>query len=321
MPASQLRVGEVRQLVFCGEETVVYRTSSGRVLMTGAFCPHMGAHLGKGGVVEGENIRCPFHGFCFDPSGACVKTGYDTRPPMQARLRSWPVTEVNGLIMAWHDEKGLLPTWQIPAMDWQGWSAPRFQDWVITSHPQEIAENSVDTGHFVHVHGYDNVKIFQEAKTEGPVLFGRYGMSRVANFIGKTGRKVNVEFDFFEYGLGYALVEAHVMEYGLRSRHFVFPTPIDGREIQLRIAVSVHRQFTPARIHPLLAAVPRSILFRFIEAGYFREYKKDVSDDFHIWTNKAYVHPPALAQGDGPVIRYRKWAEQFYAHPPTVARA
>jgi nitrite reductase/ring-hydroxylating ferredoxin subunit len=317
--AEELKKGEVRSMVFCGQETVAYRTESGKVLMTGAYCAHMGAHLGKGGIVEGENIRCPFHGFCFDPTGACVKTGYDTRPPLQAKLRTWPVREVNGLIMAWQDENGKAPDWQIPALDWQGWSPLRFENWVISSHPQEIAENSADTGHFIHVHGYDNVKVFQEATVDGPRLHGRYGMSRVANFIGKGGKLTSVEFDFAEWGLGYALVEAEVPAFELKTRHFVFPTPIDGKQIHLRIAASVHENFAPGKIHPLLSLVPRKILFPFVCNGVFKGYRKDVSDDFQIWTNKAYIHPPALAQGDGPVIRYRKWAEQFYAVPPAVA--
>ena len=35
-----------------------------------AFCPHMGAHLGMGGVVVGNLLQCPFHGWSFDTSGA-----------------------------------------------------------------------------------------------------------------------------------------------------------------------------------------------------------------------------------------------------------
>ena len=33
--------------------------------MLAAHCPHMGAHLGFGGRVVGEAIRCPMHGFSF----------------------------------------------------------------------------------------------------------------------------------------------------------------------------------------------------------------------------------------------------------------
>jgi nitrite reductase/ring-hydroxylating ferredoxin subunit len=316
--SQKLKPGEIKELQFCGQAAVIYRTHSGKAVLAEAFCPHMGAHLAHGGKLVGEDLQCPFHGFCFDPTGTCVKTGYGTKPPPQARLKTWPVHEANGVILAWHDDQGLAPTWTIPEFDWDNWSTPQFADWKLESHPQEIAENSVDIGHFRHVHGYDEVKVFEEAKAEGPVLFGKYGMSRIANFIGKGGRKIHAEFNFYEYGLGFAFVEAYVVEYGLRSRHMVFPMPIDGKHVQLRIGVSVKLDFQPRRIHPLLALIPKSIIQYFILGGYYREYKRDVSDDFKVWKNKAYVHPPALAQGDGPVILYRKWAEQFYAVPPAA---
>jgi phenylpropionate dioxygenase-like ring-hydroxylating dioxygenase large terminal subunit len=311
--SSKLKAGAILALEFCGQQVVLYRTASGLAVLAEAFCPHMGAHFAHGGKIDGENLQCPFHGFCFSPDGQCVKTGYGTKPPPQARMRTWPIDEVNGMIFAWHDTLGSLPDWRIPTLDWEGWSEIKFADWRITSHPQEIAENSADIGHFRHVHGYGDVKVFQEARTEGPVLFGRYGMSRIASFVGKGGRKINAEFDFFEHGLGLAYVEAQAVEFGLHSRHFVMPMPIDGQEVVLRIAVSVRLDYDPKKIHPLLQLVPKSILNHFITRGYHREYQRDVSDDFKIWTNKAYVHPPALAQGDGPLILYRKWAEQFYA--------
>ena len=41
-----------------------------------AFCPHLGAHLGYGGLVEESTIRCPFHAWRFDGTGACVEVPY-----------------------------------------------------------------------------------------------------------------------------------------------------------------------------------------------------------------------------------------------------
>jgi phenylpropionate dioxygenase-like ring-hydroxylating dioxygenase large terminal subunit len=310
--SADLKPGDIKELMFCGQETVLYRTTAGKAVLAEAFCPHMGAHLAHGGKIDGESIQCPFHGFCFDSTGKCVKTGYGTKPPPQAILKTWPVHEVNGVIMVWHDENDAAPDWNVPTLEWAGWSETKFADWRLASHPQEIAENSADIGHFRHVHGYDDVKVFEEARTEGPVLFGKYGMSRIASFVGNGGSRVHAEFNFYEYGLGMAYVEAFVPKYGLQSRHFVYPMPIDGKDVQLRIAVIVKQDFDPGKINPLLRIVPKKLLMYFILGGYYREYKRDVSDDFKVWQNKVYVHPPALAQGDGPVVLYRKWAAQFY---------
>ncbi len=38
----------------------------------------------------------------------------------------------------------------------------------------------------------------------------------------------------------------------------------------------------------------------------------DISQDFVIWQHKRYVQLPILAEGDGPVGKYRQWAKQFY---------
>jgi hypothetical protein len=66
----------------------------------------------------------------------------------------------------------------------------------------------------------------------------------------------------------------------------------------------------PARLlHLLPAGLRAKIIAHFAFAG----YKNDVSQDIQIWENKAYVHPPALAKGDGPVGRFRAWCRQFYA--------
>jgi cholesterol 7-desaturase len=51
---------------------------------------------------------------------------------------------------------------------------------------------------------------------------------------------------------------------------------------------------------------------RLVDARSFQVFSSDVEQDFEIWKHKEFVPKPALAMGDGPVMRYRRWAEQFY---------
>src|SRR5687768_17607116 len=74
--SDQLPPGGLRTQRLAGHEIVVFRTRAGQAAAVDAYCSHMGAHLAEGGTVEDETIRCPFHGFCFDTGGVCVKTGY-----------------------------------------------------------------------------------------------------------------------------------------------------------------------------------------------------------------------------------------------------
>src|SRR5215510_14271520 len=63
---------------------------------------YLGAHLGHGGRVAGESIRCPFHGWHFDgATGACTRIPYCERIPTQARVRPWEVQEKNRMIIVW----------------------------------------------------------------------------------------------------------------------------------------------------------------------------------------------------------------------------
>jgi nitrite reductase/ring-hydroxylating ferredoxin subunit len=321
--SENVKIGQIIEQKFCGEDVVIFRTASGKAVVMEAYCPHMGAHLGHGGKVEGEDIVCPFHGFCFNGSGECSKTGYGTPPPSQAKTKVWPVREQNGCILAYHnsDEGKSEPDWEIPVLDEEGWSEIRYHEWELKSNPQEISENSVDFGHFGLVHGYGDLKVIKELLTEGPLLTAKYGMSRIASFIGKGGKTVHVEFEIRQWGLGYAHVEARVIEYEMVSRHFVLVSPINGTDVFLRIGVSVKQDVKLSKISPLLGIFPKKLLFPLILRGYFKGYVHDVYDDFKIWENKKYVDPPLLAAGDGPIIKYRKWASRFHPESWKAAKA
>ena len=68
--SDQLRRGEVRPFRAFDQEFVLWRDEDGNAHLMDAFCRHLGTHLGHGGRVKGNRIQCPFHGWCFDASGA-----------------------------------------------------------------------------------------------------------------------------------------------------------------------------------------------------------------------------------------------------------
>lgn len=308
--SADLPPGSLSSRKLAGRELVIFRTTGGRASALDAHCPHLGAHLGVGGRVEGEVLRCPFHGFCFDADGTCVKTGYGTKPPPKARVRSWPVIERHGLVFVHHDALGRAPTFEIPETDVEGWTRIRMRTLRFRSHVQEIAENSVDIGHLGWVHGYENVRPLKDLHVDGPYLNARYAMTRPRKtFFQKAG--IQTEFEIFQYGLGYARVEVDVVSLGLRTRQFVLARPLDEDQVELNLGMSVRRIEKPATIHPLLSLLPKRWLTEQIADAAIDEYEADVLQDVPIWENKIHVDSPALAEGDGPVGRYRRWARQF----------
>ncbi|MBC7777723.1 MAG: Rieske 2Fe-2S domain-containing protein [Phycisphaerae bacterium] len=70
-----------------------------------------------GGKVEGETIRCPFHGFCFDSEGSCTKTAYGSTPPSRAKLGIKPIHEINGLLLVYNHAAGEAPDWFGPSFE------------------------------------------------------------------------------------------------------------------------------------------------------------------------------------------------------------
>jgi nitrite reductase/ring-hydroxylating ferredoxin subunit len=298
----ELRRGRIMSRSYFGRELIFVRTGSGTLHALDAHCPHMGAHLGRGRV-EGEIVRCPFHGFCFDGGGRCVSTPYGTRPPDRARLRVWPVMERNELILVYYDAHGRKPDWEVPLRDDEDWTSIAVKKYDIRTHPQETSENSVDFGHFTSVHNFLEARMTREVRTEGPLLRSGYHVVRSLDMIGLPQRGVRAEFEVSVWGLGFSLVDLYLPRFRARLRMYVLPVPVDEERIELRLGTQARRLPWGVVSRPMTRLV-RDIAFKALCV--------EVEQDIPVWESKAYVEPPALAKGDGPIAAYRSWARQFY---------
>jgi len=63
----------VKAVRLFGMDLVLFRTSGGGWGLLDRACPHRGADLAFGRA-EADGLRCPFHGWKFDASGACLET-------------------------------------------------------------------------------------------------------------------------------------------------------------------------------------------------------------------------------------------------------
>lgn len=71
--------GNVHRYGVADEELIARRNASGELQVFDAFCPHQGAHLGHGGRLENDCLRCPFHGFYYDAEGRCIGPNVDNK--------------------------------------------------------------------------------------------------------------------------------------------------------------------------------------------------------------------------------------------------
>ena len=306
--ADELRPGGLLRRRLMGEDVVVYRTRSGMVRVVEPYCPHLGAHLGYGGAVDGEDIVCPFHHFAFDPSGACVRTGYGTRPPA-ARLAQREVREVNGAILVWHHEGGDAPSWEVPAHSMEGFPSPFRHVTTIVDHPQDIIENAVDIGHIGPVHGYRNVYVRRPFTTAGP----SFTIAAAGQRVFPVGRPLEIVFDIVVHGLGHLWVDATIPRLQAGARFQALATPLDPCRVELRYGVALRVGAGPAR--------QRELISRLLTHALGPVFRRDMGRDFPIWEHKVYVEHPRLAKGDGPLPAFRRWAKQFYSQPAANGHA
>ena len=284
----------VLPLKYFGRDLVLFRTEEGKAELLDAHCPHLGAHLGYGGKVEKDCIKCPFHAWKFDGAGKCTEVPYsDKAPPAKARIKSWHLREVNGIIVAWHHLAGEAPSWEIPALPEVGaadWTPYECRRWKIRTHNQEMAENAVDSAHFHYVHGtVDRPK--SEAHVEGHVL-RVVSQTKMRTPMGKVTGQV----ESHSFGFGYSTTRFTGIVETLLVAGI---TPIDDEDVDVRFSFMVKKQ------------VDGNVTST-VGKAFMAEIERQLGQDIPIWEHKVYVNPPLVVDGDGPIGIFRRWVKQFY---------
>ena len=291
--SKDLAPGDVKPLRCLGRDLVLFRSGSGEAVVFDAHCPHLGAHLGVGGKVEGDSLRCPFHGWRFGAEdGSCVEVPYQTRGRLpNAGLRRWRVDERSGLILVWHSDAGTEPDWRMRDFDeyesdaWLGYVT---RAWKIRMHVQELAENVPDRAHFQVVHGVPAVPD-TPIRIDGPVYY------QTTQIPGEGGQDWVIARQEL-WGLGliwlYSGGEPEVL-------FVVATTPIDEEYCEVTQLLLVKDEWGTGEI-------PGETL------GWIDAIFDQTEADVPIWENKVYRERPLLVEDDGPLPELRRWARQFY---------
>ena len=99
--AEDLLPGRTAPLRVMSEDFTLYRGESGAPHLTAPRCAHRGTQLSTGWV-EGDCIRCRYHGWKYDGSGQCVEQpGEEAAFAQKVKIRSYPVREYLGLVFAY----------------------------------------------------------------------------------------------------------------------------------------------------------------------------------------------------------------------------
>ena len=297
--ASELKPKAVKTVPFMGEELVLYRTESGAVRAVEPFCPHLGAHLGRGGKIVGETIVCPFHHFAFTADGHCLHTPSGIKPP-QARLTHRRVQEWNGLIFVWQGSDVPHAIWKLPDLQLAGFPTPLRSHHNARGNLQNIGENVFDLNHFAPVHSWMNA-VMQPPIAEGHQLTVQYTMEVLG---------LAIEMKMTLYGLGLTVVYVTQKRLGLHIILMVTPTQIAPQQWSLK-------DFMVLRVERL-SMFPRwirnTLNLALTAAAYHFWFIPEAKKDLHIWAYRNYGAKPKLTVNEGPIMIFRSWTAQFY--PP-----
>jgi phenylpropionate dioxygenase-like ring-hydroxylating dioxygenase large terminal subunit len=106
LESKEVRKGKPVGVTRMGEKLVAWRDSRGRVTVMADKCPHRGVALSVG-KLTGDCIQCPFHGFEYDPGGACTlvpANGREAEPPKALHVKTYPTREEHDFIYIWWGE-------------------------------------------------------------------------------------------------------------------------------------------------------------------------------------------------------------------------
>ncbi|MBB3048049.1 3-ketosteroid 9alpha-monooxygenase subunit A [Litorivivens lipolytica] len=302
--ASELPQGRAIPLRFFGKDFALYRGESGRPIMLDAYCPHMQTHLAASDStaivqeckqIEGDSIRCPYHGWRFGPDGKCDDIPYfEGTFPRSAVIASYPVEEVMGCIMMWHDPEGGEPQYAPPKL--KEWDDPSWVRWELDHlgelemHPQEILDNMADVHHLGPTHGAPCEYFENEFRDhiyiqrQGGVHAGYNSMLRSSTWY--TGPGVLLSKQSFGDVITYELIAN---------------TPVDDGVSKVWHAALAQGSSDTPSAEDIEAA-------KQIQAGALAAF----AADFSVWKNKGSATRILQIQTDGPFATGRRWYKQFY---------
>src|SRR5215467_14644305 len=99
------------RLKLLGEDLVAFRTTSGRPAVIDQYCPHRNANLFWGRNEE-DGLRCVYHGWKFDVTGACVDMPNEPASSVFAskvRIQTYQAIDRGGLIWVYMGDAARTP--------------------------------------------------------------------------------------------------------------------------------------------------------------------------------------------------------------------
>ena len=298
MFSEELKSEEIKRVNYFDQELIVFRTASGTAQVSEPYCPHLGGHLGYNGKVDGEIIKCPFHGWEFDKTGFCSRIPYGNKIPPKAKLMYWPTIESNGQILCYHDHLKNDPATSPPErllLNTETWTPLHHLSWIVKAPLNEIIEGGVDAPHLSFIHSaIDYPKCTLEI--EGEKIIANTSANYSISPDDKKGVTVKTEMQ----SCGPGFVRTVISSDKITAISESFLTPINYNTTEVQIFLTIKKNIN-------------SIITEHIWKSYLQNFILDFERDKLVWETKIFLETPKLCDGDGPIMAFRKWLKQFYS--------
>lgn len=131
---------------------VMFRTVAGEPVVLQNRCCHRSFPLANG-TLEGDSIRCGYHGLRYDTSGRCVEIPMQDTVPATLKVCAYPVIERTPFVWAWFGDPAAVEA-SLPHPPWLGSS-----EWdcylgylAIQGSYVHMHENLLDLSHLSFLH-------------------------------------------------------------------------------------------------------------------------------------------------------------------------
>jgi 5,5'-dehydrodivanillate O-demethylase len=188
-----------KEIRLLSEDLVLFRSTKGVLGLIEPSCPHRKANLSYG-VPEPEGIRCAYHGWLFDETGACVDQPSEpagSRFKDKVKIKAYPVQELGGVIFAYMGPSPapVLPRWDM--LVWEGVER-NIISMELNCNWLQCMDNSLDPVHFEWLHNYWGSYVLGMEK---PPEERAEWKARMQGENARGRHEIKVGFDRFEYGI------------------------------------------------------------------------------------------------------------------------
>jgi len=173
-------VEKLEKRTICEKAMVLWRSAEGEVVAHDDRCCHKRMPVSAGRFLEGGILECPYHGLCFDATGACVSipSAPDAPIPKRARLLPFTVREKDGVVWVWPGDPDAIgdiepiDTPEIASPDWDTIHGDLF----VKGNSVLMIENVLDLTHFYPLHG-NSIGQYADTQIDFEVETGEIGGS------------------------------------------------------------------------------------------------------------------------------------------------